>query len=71
MEVLATTQTCSKTFKSVNKLSIPFFNFVHIVFRKLSVGLLILENKQFNWDHTQQGYSTPVKLPHPVLKLDL
>lgn len=65
--------TCNNTdmYKKFLELLIPFFNFLYKVFDKFSVGLLILENKQFNWDHTQQGYSTSVNLLHPLLKLDL
>lgn len=65
--------TCNNTdmYKTFLELLIPVFNFLYKVFNKFSVGLLILENKQFNWDHTQQGYSTPINLLHPLLKLDL
>lgn len=62
-----------KSLKTVNNPVLCTFLYLYTVFYDFLVGLLILdlENKQFNWDHTQRGYSTPVKLLHPVLKLDL
>jgi len=61
------------SFKRVNKLVFYIFPYLYTVFHNFSVGLLILDLKTSSstgTTHIEVIVST-VKLPHPVLKLDL
>lgn len=77
VEVCETTQMCKKMNEKkgqkrrVNNSCLNLHTHTHLYTLVVDVLILNLESKQFNWDHTQRGYGTPVKLLHPVLKLDL